>query len=436
MSISGFLRTVRGVLADRRGVTALAFAGSSMGVFGAVALATEAGVWYSARRGLSNAADIAAISAASTLPRQGAAAARTAAFDMARRNGFADGGANSVLVNIPPSSGAFAGNPAAVEVVVRQQQRTGVAGMLIESAPNVRGRSVATLVDNRDVCILALTGKLSLWGSANVDAPNCVLGSNRTVGIGVAFGNNVSVEGWGVSAVTACDGCDGGNVRLVEPAQERQLPIVNPFAHLDSKALPRFNGSTCLDPGSNPTNLQPYELNGRRAYCKDITLNAGTTLTLVPGTYYLSNASLQMSGGSTITCPTCTGGQGVTIVLTGDANKVGDIDIRGGATMVGLNAPAEPEDPDFRGVLFYRDVIANTGGGTAVKINGGADMGIAGGLYFPTSTVEFSGGESAAGCIVLVAGTIDMKGNAAASVTTCANTATAVPKTRIAAVVE
>jgi hypothetical protein len=435
MSISACLRTVRGVLADRRGVTAIAFAGSSMAMFGAIALGTEAGTWYSARRALSSTADIAAISAASTLPRQGAAAARTTAFDMARRNGFADGGANNVLVNIPPTSGAFAGNPAAVEVVVRQQQRPGLATMLIDAAPNVRGRSVATLVDNRDVCILALSGKLSVWGSASVDAPNCVLGSNRTVGIGVAFGNAASVNGHGVNAVTTCDGCDGGNVTLVEPARERQLPTTNPFAHLDGKALPRFNGSNCLDPGRDPTTLLPYEQNGSRAYCKDIRLAGGSVLTLLPGTYYLNNASLQVNGGATVTCPSCNGRDGVTIVLTGDANKVGEIDINGGATLVNLRAPSDPADPDFRGVLIYRDVAANTGG-TAAKINGNADLGMAGGLYFPSSTVEFTGGSSSNGCLVLVAGTVDIRGNAGATVNGCNATATSVPRTRIAAVVE
>ena len=148
----------------------------------------------------------------------------------------------------------------------------------------------------------------------------------------------------------------------------------------------------------------------------------------------LNNASLQVNGGARIICPTCTDGAGVTIVLTGAPNQVGTIDINGGAT-ASLRAPSDPQDPDFRGVLFYRDARA-TGGGTQVTINGGADLDLQGGLYFPSSAVKYAGGGNAEGCTVLVAATIELTGNATAGVNGCSASATAVAHTRIARLIE
>ncbi|WP_372616914.1 pilus assembly protein TadG-related protein [Falsiroseomonas sp.] len=436
MMLPTLLPSLRRMLGDRRGVTAVVFAASVVPLFGAVALATDAGVWYSARRGAGNAADMSALAAAAVLPRSGEATARLAAADVSGRNGFAHGGINTVEVNIPPASGPNRGNPAAVEVIVRQQQRLAASGMFLRSAPIVAGRSVAAVRDSRPVCFLALAGGFTVAGSATISAPECALASNRTSGPGFDFSGSGQVTAFTASAVTTCDGCDDEAVQLTQPAAEGQLPASNPYAHLDTKVLPSFNGSSCLSASNNPTSLSPYESNGRRAYCDDIRVAAGATLTLTPGTYYLHNASLRVNGGGRLECPTCTGGEGVTIVLTGDPSRIGEIDINGGA-MVGLRAPENPQDPDYRGILFYRDIRATGGGGTAaVKIAANAEFDIEGGLYFPSSTVQFSGASATDGCMVLVADTIELRGGSSAGVSSCAGTGTGVSYTQVARIIE
>jgi hypothetical protein len=439
MSFAAFRRSIRHVASDRRGVTGFAFVAASAVMLGTVAVATDAGLWYSARRGAFAAADVAAGAGAHLLATRGQDPARSAALDLAARNGFPHGGANEVVVNIPPQSGANIATPNAVEVIVRQRQPMTAAGLFLPAPPTVRGRAVAAPVNHLPACFLALGGEFRFTGSPSINAPDCALASNRagaTRGFDVSNNSNIVARSMTTTAAE-CHNCDAPGVRLADGHAARQIATDNPYRHLDSKLPPRFaTNAGCIDPGKSPTRLLPYERNGRRAFCKDIDLAAGTTLVLVPGTYYLNNASLTVRGGATIDCPTCGNGQGVTFVLTGDPNRIGQININGGATLRNLRAPTTPDDPDFRGVLFYRDGRATTGG-VAVKINGGGTaLDIRGGLYFPSSSVEFSGGADVSGCIVLVARSIELKGNSVVGTRACDSAGTAVPRTRIAMVVE
>jgi Flp pilus assembly protein TadG len=430
-------RAARRLLRDRRGVTTMAFAAGAVALFGAVAIAADAGVWYSARRGAQNAADVAAAAAATSLAMSGAAAARAAALDVSGRNGFANLAPSSVVVNIPPTSGANRTNASAVEVIVRQQQDLGAAGFFLAAAPTVQGRSVAALRDASNVCVLALTGALSFGGNAVVNAPNCVLASNRRSLAGVTSnGNSFDVIAFSLSTVGSCPGCDSSRFQLTQRFGEWQVPVENPFAHLDTKALPAFSAGTCLDPGNKPTSLAPFETNGRRAYCDDIRVNGNQTLTLTPGTYYLHNASLTLQGGR-LRCPACTGDAGVTIVLTGSPGSIGDITINGNAEVENLRAPNAPADPDFRGVLLFRDGRATNTGGNGnppVRINGGANLNLMGGMYFPNAHSRFNGTAGTALCGVLVGGSFEFTGNA--GVARCAEVGTRVPQTRIVVVAE
>ena len=57
-------RTVHATLTDRRGATALVFAGSAVALFGFAALATEGGVLYHVQRNARSAADMGAMAGA------------------------------------------------------------------------------------------------------------------------------------------------------------------------------------------------------------------------------------------------------------------------------------------------------------------------------------------------------------------------------------
>ncbi len=213
-------RALARLLADRRGVSTLVFAASSILVVGGLALAADVGQIYAARRGAQNAADAASAGAAVALAMTGRDAAIASGTDLAGRNGYAPGGANTVTVNVPPASGPNTSNPTAVEVIVRQQQSLSAAAQFLSPPPTVQGRAVATLRATSNVCLLALDGQITSTGNSTVNAPTCVLASNMRGTGSISLGGSFSLTAHSLSAVGTCVGCSGGSLNLVEPARQ------------------------------------------------------------------------------------------------------------------------------------------------------------------------------------------------------------------------
>ncbi|HEV7265133.1 MAG TPA: pilus assembly protein TadG-related protein [Falsiroseomonas sp.] len=423
--------------ADRRAFSSVAFAGSVLAVFGAVAMATDVGVWYVARRGAQNAADAGATAAVMALSLSGPHAGRAGGLDIASRNGFANttGGRTTVAVNIPPSTGALTADPTAVEVVVRQQQTMTAAALFLDAAPTVAGRTVGRLRESSNVCILALTGQLWAGGGTTVNTPDCVLASNRRSAPSIEIaGGSLDITAFSLSAVASCLNCDSSQVHLSERYREFQAPTEDPFRHLLAKALPR-PASNCqnFNENSDPDPL-PYELNGQRLYC-NMHVTGGRTVNLSPGTYYIWKGDFRINGGSSVVCPTCTGDQGVAIVLTGDPGAIGNFTI-GSNSYVRLRAARVARNPDYNGVLFYRDVRGGYGSTSSpsVTLNGGSNMSLTGGLYFPSTHVRINGNAAVNTCSVIVAASVEFSGNA--QVNGCGDTGTRVPRTRQVVVAE
>jgi Flp pilus assembly protein TadG len=426
----------RSLLADRRGSTAAMFAAGIVGLFGAFALATDAGVWYAQRRGAQNAADTAASAGVMALAMSGQNAARSAAFDVTSRNGFANtvGGATAVVVNIPPSTGPQSANPTAVEVVVRQRQNMTAAALLLATAPTVEGRSVAILRPAANVCILALTGQVWAGGNVTVNTPNCVIASNRRSGASIDINSGaLDINAYSLHAVSRCEDCDSAQVRLSRRYGEYQPPVADPFAHLQSKTMP---SNSCINlPGGNGViEPLPYEDNGNKPYCS-MQVNGGREMRLRPGTYYIRNGDFGVQGGGIVNCPTCTAGAGVAIVLTGDVNQIGDFKINANS-IVNLRAAQAARDPAYNGILLYRDARAGYGqtNNPSVSLNGGTSMSLVGGLYFPSTHVRINGNAAVIACSVVVAASIDFIGNA--DVVGCSEVGTTVPQAQMVVVQE
>jgi hypothetical protein len=221
---------------------------------------------------------------------------------------------------------------------------------------------------------------------------------------------------------------------LTRPYAEYQLPVSNPYAALDDKVLSAVCGSSPSPGQITPTGLAS-------AYCDSISLNGSDTLNFAPGTYVFKDTSLQFSGG-TVTCTACTGTAGVTIIFTGAPATIGGIKINAQASVT-LRAPqTNADDPDFNGVLFFRDprATSNNSGNPSISINGGANTSLNGGMYFPQSYVKFNGNSSATGstCTALIGGTLDFTGTADThvDVSGCATYGTGVPRVQIVRLVE
>ena len=142
------MRNVRNKLQEERGQILILVVLLTTVMLGVVGLAIDSGFHYVARRQLQNAADQATLAAAYEMQYEtNDAAAIAAALDNAAANGFDnDGTSNTVTVNIPATTGQYAGNPHSIEVVIRDLNvRTFFIHVLIPSTTQIVGRGVATL---------------------------------------------------------------------------------------------------------------------------------------------------------------------------------------------------------------------------------------------------------------------------------------------------
>jgi len=147
----------------------------------------------------------------------------------------------------------------------------------------------------------------------------------------------------------------------------------------------------------------------------------------MPGTYYIDQGNLQVNGGATVKCTSCSpGGAGVTFVLTsfGSVNNIGTVLLNGSATVT-LNAPAEgvaSAGPGgiYEGLLFYQDPRAPKDTSRTGQLNGGATSSLVGATYFPANNVTWNGNLTGASeCTLIIADTVTLTGSSTLSADKC-----------------
>lgn len=151
MTIKGYLprrwrEAARRLLADKSGGTTLLVALSTPVLVGALGVGVDTGAWYVEKQRVRQIADSAALGAARALA-TGLDKATATAFAQrdAARNGYAaDGTGQSLVVNSPPTSGAYAGKIGAVEVVATRNLPSLFSHIVMgSSARTVSSRAVA-----------------------------------------------------------------------------------------------------------------------------------------------------------------------------------------------------------------------------------------------------------------------------------------------------
>jgi len=456
------------------------FAVSAVAILGMVGVGTEVGAWYLARSAADNAADAAACAAALAI--SVGSPYDAAAIDSASDNGYTSSGTVTVTANNPPATGNYTTNNHAAEVLINVTFSPILASLFTKATPTVASRSVAIVEPIGTACVLSTTGDLQI--TANQTALGCTYASNASDATAVNI-PSATITAYGVTSVGTCTGCDNGGNLLLRPAAAYQPPTTNPYTAIDALSLPTtftpisipspvpasytlvpatakgtFNTGTSVATTYAWTSSSPYY-----AYEANLVIPAGTTLTLVPGTYFFVNASLTLNGG-TIQCKVSTavgagacgpGTQGVTIVLMGNPSaSVGNLTIASAAT-VSLGALASQSSSftnssglgtgysALNGMLFYRrgQASGENVGAPGVNIAGktsGTPTILNGGMYFPNSYVSYgaNGGSSTATCAIIIAGNLSLA-NAASKFSTGNCTSvykTAMPQVEAVRVVE
>ena len=204
------------LLHDERGQMLVLSAFVIVALLAFTGLIVDVGFFYAERRQAQNAADQAAKAAAHELSYGGStAAAIQAALENAHDNGFDnDGVSNTVTVNIPPTSGEFAGQPNHVEAIVTEEPTTFFIHAILGEARGVTARGVATysasatsgagyaiFVGNNDCIIsdaLEFSGSdAAVVGAVHSNAVVKINGSNSTFNGPVTHTCSLDVSGSG-----------------------------------------------------------------------------------------------------------------------------------------------------------------------------------------------------------------------------------------------
>lgn len=398
-----------------------------------VGLAIDAGQLYGVRRTMQEAADAGAYAGAVVLYQQGTPAeARSAAAADAKLNGYEHlvGGA-SVVVNLPPLSGPFVGNPLYVEVIIETTVRTALMPQ-VPALTTVRVRGVGGSEPlNNQYAIMALNRgntpnafQIGPGGDVHLSGGGILVNSTSTTAAANQQNDpcrltispsphNVDLAGntgttW---PIAGCPGYGGGTpAYTVGTAQPQQA---DPFAEFPKPLLsgcdPLLPNDPCVVYNAIiGTTISPG------IYTVSLSGSGGTTLHLRPGTYILK-AGMNGSGNADFvsmrpdTNPACAANCGVFIFNThtnyngafGAGATCGGISLVGNATS-DLRARTTGTYANF---LFYQDSACTN----EMVIAGNGTFNGTGTIYLPSGHFRFNGNPSTLNGSQLVANTVDLQ---------------------------
>lgn len=385
---------------DERGNALIIFGASLPMIMGAAGLASDTIQWTLWKRQLQRAADSAAFAGVYAQVQENAAmtAAQAVANDLTKNN-TTQIALMSGYPQIAYPTGT--GYSDAVRVTLAVQKQLGFSSLFMSTPPTITTSATAALVLGDKYCVVALakTGKgILIGGSTDVDM-GCGAIANSTDPVW-----SVNVDGNGhhfkadpIAAVGAISGTVNGSPNLDPWA----LQLEDPYANLP----------TSVPSGMNCTNFNSHIVsngNGNNNSNAPIRLTEGCysnfnpgngTYELQPGTYYLDNTNLSLSGQTILT------GEGVTIILTG--SNPGSLTMSGNSSLQ-LTAPTTGT---YANMLLIQSPNATEGNNNT--INGDNGSFLDGAMYFPHGDLTFTGSSTGSfQCAMVVGYTVDFSGSA------------------------
>jgi Flp pilus assembly protein TadG len=399
---AAFVRS-RSFRTDDAAAAAVLFAVASPVLIGAMGLAAEVSYWRLHQRAMQNAADAAAIAAATN----GGSTYVAEAQAVAAQYGFQNGAGNITVTVTNPNTASGCSSkcytvsindklPLLLSKVVGFSGNTTVTSAGSSTpvpATSMQGASIATSAPAYKYCIMALgtTGVTDITanGAQKADLGGCNVVSNAG-----ATCNGGNLNAGIVDAHGTNKGCG--------TTQNSNMPIVtDPYTGL----APSIPTNTCSSYPQEPSLPTPsnqwtgtYTING--VVCGDVKLTGNTTIN--GGVLVIENGRLD-TNGYTLT------GNPLTIVFSGSNNASYQHVPTGGGS---LNIAA-PTSGVWSGVAIYQDPSLTTN----VNISSAGNSptwNISGLVYLPHSSVTLSGsaGASTMGkkCLVLVVDNLTING--------------------------
>ncbi|MBI4320037.1 MAG: hypothetical protein HY675_16220 [Chloroflexi bacterium] len=369
-------------------------------------LVVDAGQLFVERRLAQTVVDAATQAAAADLA-NGQTAARNTALYYAAQNGYNnDGLTNSVIVDVPPSSGSRSGDANFVQVTITRTVTTGLIQLVYSGAPRVSAAAVAGIANlpasdaviilNRTAC-----GAMSVSGTGSLS----VTGAGATVNSNCS--DALSVSGDVDVVVSKLDITGGyrliGNATISPTPQTGVPPKLDPLRNLSA---PDWSGMAIRS--GTPTDPVLLDINGSQVltlqpgiYYGGIAVRNTAQVTLEPGIYILAG------GGFAVRNQALVSGNGVFFYNTQDPSHPTGAGSYGQFVLDGSGSVtlSPPTSGTYAKLLLFQD-RANT---QPFQLGSSAQLNSLGGtIYLPSANASLGGTGSTT--VQLIADTLSIGG--------------------------
>jgi hypothetical protein len=359
----------------RRGAVAILVAVCLTVLVGIVAIAVDGGMLLDNRRQVQAAADAAALAAAADLyynypvnsGLDPSSTASNSAISTATANGFVNGdGDDTVVVNIPPKSGAFTGQAGYVEVIITYNQPRYFSNIFGAGAMPVKARAVARGIwapFNNGVIVLHPTSPSSLSANGNGDVKvlnaSIIVDSNNSQAA-TTVGNAFVADPSKPVCITGKNPGYSGDFKATMYTGQPATP--DPLAYL---VPPDPTTMTSQTAGSGQTvDLQPGY------YSSGLHFDGQTTVNMAAGIYYI-DGSFTFAGQGNLNAT------GVMIYATAGLSITGN----GSVTL------SPPTSGIYTGITYFQ---ARNSTATA-KIAGNGNFNVTGTIYAAKGLADLQG---------------------------------------------
>ena len=400
------------MMRDRRGTVATMFAFLTPVLMGSLALGFETSNWYVTKRNQQNAADAAAIAAATNGGTNYAAEAKAVAANY----GYVDG-ADDVTVTASNSATCPSGGNTCYSVTITKtvplylSQMVGYSGNTTGNGPHRVSLGAVAIAkqgtQQREYCLLALDTvgtDLTSNGGPQADFSGCSVMSNSSA---VCHGSNLNAD-YGDAHLTS------NNCGVVP---ESNIPIVaDPYVGLASNIPANTCSSYPQEPRHNDPDLPSSNLwsgskslSGNVQMCGDMQLTGDVTVDAPAGAVLvIQNGRLDTNGYTLRTSD----GSALTVVFSG-TNENGYTHAPTGGGTLDIKAPTSGP---WSGAALYQDPSLTNGVDVSAAGNS-PTWDLTGLVYLPHSNVTFSGivnkSSNGSSCFAMVASNITINGTGA-----------------------
>ena len=374
-----------------RGAAMVMTAGLMVALTAFMGLGIDAGMLFHHRRVMQTAADAGALAGANEVYRGQISRITSSALSETAANEYVDATAG-IVINVfnPPTTGAFVGDNAAVEVLIAQPSPSYFMRVLGWTSVGVSTRAVGWAGANDRNCIYVMEeteqDSFSYNSSAQLDA-ECGLrvNSGDSWGTHLTSSANVSVE----------------SASITGDYVEESSSVLDAASGVQTDVWPRAPDPLgyLVEPVGGACNFVDLELDQPSAtlwpgvYCGKLTLKNNTHATMMPGMYIIRGGALKTESNSILD------GDGVTIFLTeGGGYDFEPLSFQS-SSVIDLSAPTTGP---YAGILFWGDDDAGSEDDMH-RFESSSVHRLEGALYFPRHilSIESSSVISAAYTVVV-----------------------------------